>query len=183
MSNKRIVTIICTLIIILFAFGVGQNANAATVESFARVTQIEPVYYTINEPVTTTQEVCRINQVPVYEDSQRDPSTADVAAGAIIGGLLGNQVGGGSGKDAATIIGAIIGAEKAKKPKTERRIIGYRNVEVCEMVTTNSGTIQRKELAYVIVTARYNGIEFTYQTNEMVRIGKRIPVTVTVTPK
>lgn len=156
---------------------------AASVDTFARVVKVDPVYYTIQEPVSQSQEVCRIHQEPVYDEQQGKASTADVAAGAIFGGLIGNSVGGGSGKDAATIIGAIVGADIAKKSKTEKRIVGYRNVEVCEMVTTQSGVITKKELAYNIVTASYNGIELTYQTEQHVRLGTQVPVTVTVTPR
>lgn len=158
---------------------------AATFEAHARVSHVEPVYYTVKEPVTTTQEICRIEQVPVYDEQQREASTADVAAGAIFGGLIGNSVGGGSGKDAATIIGAIVGADIAKKSKTEKRIVGYRNVEVCEMVETNNRYKTRQELSHTIVTASYNGVEFTYsvygKTAEDIGVGDRVPVTVTVT--
>ena len=40
----------------------------------------------------------------------RGNNVAGTAIGAIIGGLLGNQVGGGSGKTAATVLGAVGGA-------------------------------------------------------------------------
>ena len=51
----------------------------------------------------------------------------------IIGGILGNQVGKGDGKDFATIFGAILGAKVAEEGKTKKVIIGYREVEVCEI--------------------------------------------------
>ena len=43
--------------------------------------------------------------------SQGNASTGDVLAGAIIGGVIGNQFGKGKGNDAATVLGAIIGAD------------------------------------------------------------------------
>lgn len=45
------------------------------------------------------------------EVTQRGESTGvGVVGGAVVGGLLGNQIGGGHGKDAATVLGAVGGA-------------------------------------------------------------------------
>ena len=66
-----------------------------------------------------------VNQVPyhievctpghtTYNDAA---SSADVLFGAILGGAIGNQIGGGSGKDAATILGAILGADITNKTR------------------------------------------------------------------
>lgn len=48
-------------------------------------------------------------QVIQVGNNQRT-SGAGVVAGAVIGGLLGNQIGGGSGRDVATVAGAVGGA-------------------------------------------------------------------------
>ena len=80
------------------------------------------------------QESCSIIEVPVYGNSQG--TAADAIAGAIIGGILGNQVGKGDGKDFATIFGAILGAKVAEEGTTKKVIIGYREVEVCEIQQT-----------------------------------------------
>ena len=51
--------------------------------------------------------VCR--NVELQRNS-RDPNRiAGTATGAVVGGLLGNQVGGGSGKKIATVAGAVAG--------------------------------------------------------------------------
>jgi outer membrane lipoprotein SlyB len=42
--------------------------------------------------------------------SNGDGSGLGAAGGAVVGGLLGNQVGGGHGRDAMTVVGAIGGA-------------------------------------------------------------------------
>ena len=121
------------------SLGVAASANAA--QMLVKVLQ-DSDSISSNVVKEVPVKSCRIEQIPVYGTTQSNsnvqPSVADKAAGAIIGGLLGNQVGGGSGKDAATFLGAIIGAEMVDgqmgKPKQQQVITGYRNQEVCEMV-------------------------------------------------
>ncbi len=94
---------------------------------FGRVTYVEPVYS--NTYVDVPQTVCYDVEVPVTGRTQA--STGDVLTGAIIGGAIGNQFGGGSGKDAATVLGAIIGADTANK--AGRQVVtGYRVERQCK---------------------------------------------------
>lgn len=72
---------------------------------------------------TTTQATCAdcgkvtsVNQV----ERQGEGSALGMIAGGVVGGLLGNQVGGGSGKDLATIAGAAGGAYAGRE--VEKRI-------------------------------------------------------------
>jgi len=98
---------------------------------------IEDHYKTMTRQIPSTERICRTVDVPVYGQVQGQASTGDVLAGAIIGGVLGNQVGGGSGKDAATVLGAIVGADVANKNgSTREEITGYRREERCENRTT-----------------------------------------------
>ena len=55
----------------------------------------------------------RITKLEPYE--AQGSKTAGVVTGAVVGGLLGNQVGGGSGKKVATVAGAAGGAYAGKK--------------------------------------------------------------------
>ena len=48
-------------------------------------------------------------QQPVYQAPARANSPIGIATGAVIGGLLGNQVGGGNGRTLATVAGAVGG--------------------------------------------------------------------------
>src|SRR4249919_195143 len=72
------------------------------------VTVTEPVYADVVDivPITQTkdvpQEVCNNQQVQVRQP-ERFGDKDGMVAGALIGGLLGNQVGGGSGKTVATV--------------------------------------------------------------------------------
>lgn len=67
------------------------------------------------------REVCEkrvvTHQMPVKDENQ----VAGTAAGALIGGLLGHQVGGGNGKKAATALGAIAGGLIGKNVQTHKQ--------------------------------------------------------------
>ncbi len=69
--------------------------------------------------------------------SGRDPNRiGGTAAGAVIGGVVGNQVGGGRGRDLATVGGAIAGGAIGRHVQGERQEArGDRVVETrCERV-------------------------------------------------
>ncbi|MEK0362390.1 glycine zipper 2TM domain-containing protein [Pseudomonas sp. CBC3] len=72
---------------------------------FAEVLKVEPVTETIKMPREVCKEVTVTRQKPV-QDQHR---IAGTAVGAVVGGLLGNQVGGGTGKKIATVAGAVGG--------------------------------------------------------------------------
>jgi len=72
---------------------------------FAEVLNVEPVTETIKTPREVCKEVTVTRQKPV-QDQHR---IAGTAVGAVVGGLLGNQVGGGNGKKIATVAGAVGG--------------------------------------------------------------------------
>lgn len=72
---------------------------------FADVLAVDPVKETIKTPREVCREVSVTRQRPV-QDTNR---IAGTAVGAVVGGLLGNQVGGGNGKKIATVAGAVGG--------------------------------------------------------------------------
>jgi uncharacterized protein YcfJ len=80
--------------------------------------------------VPVTEHVCETVNIPIYGGS----NTGDTIAGAIIGGAMGNQFGGGSGKDAMTVLGAIVGADVANR--NSQNVTGYRQKRQCQDVTT-----------------------------------------------
>lgn len=60
-----------------------------------------------------TQVVCRDVQTT---REVRDPNrVAGTAGGAVVGGLLGNQIGSGNGRKAATVGGAVLGGLAGRK--------------------------------------------------------------------
>lgn len=72
----------------------------------ARVLRVKPIYdiVTVNKPETQ----CWNEQVPHYRESSGASYTPAIA-GAILGGVIGNQFGGGKGKDAMTAAGMLLG--------------------------------------------------------------------------
>lgn len=90
-------------------------------QQYATVTQVdlwaEPGAPTLASIVSSkpiivagqTREVCEERTVTHQAPTKDENQIAGTAAGAVIGGLLGNQVGGGNGKKAATALSAIAG--------------------------------------------------------------------------
>jgi len=155
----------------------GASATALADNSFsdrARVISSEPEYETIriNEPV----ERCWNERVHHRGRPGSDSYTPTIA-GAIVGGVVGNQFGKGSGKDAMTVAGALLGAsvgnDLGKRPgrayvSSERR---------CELVDNFR---EHEELVGYRVKYRYNGKIF--HTRTPYDPGRYLDVRVSVAP-
>ncbi|MGI4848464.1 MAG: glycine zipper 2TM domain-containing protein [Janthinobacterium lividum] len=79
----------------------------------------------------------RVESVRAVETRQQ-PSGLGIAAGAIVGGLLGNQVGGGNGRSVATVAGAVGGGFAGNE--VEKRTRTAQTYEV--RVRMENGTIR-----------------------------------------
>lgn len=99
--------------------------------------------YSYDDDRSRYEQVCQRVRVAVpvndgrYRDDYVHPN--QVLGGAIVGGLIGNQIGDGDGRRAATVIGALIGAN-AQKPNSGRNV-HYRTVRQCYTVDTWTGNI------------------------------------------
>jgi uncharacterized protein YcfJ len=92
-------------------------------------------------------ERCWIERQQVSEPSRDKPNVGRGIAGALIGGILGHQVGGGSGKDLATIGGAVAGgAIGANMGRDRSATTSERDVRRCE--TTASSTPEFWDVSY-----------------------------------
>ncbi|SFH66611.1 glycine zipper 2TM domain-containing protein [Modicisalibacter xianhensis] len=87
------------------AFGAYQIQNVDQGVQYADITHVERITQTVETPREVCEDVAVTRQRPV-QDTNR---IAGTAIGAIVGGVLGNQVGGGSGKKIATAAGAVAG--------------------------------------------------------------------------
>lgn len=67
----------------------------------------------------TTVKVGQVKRV-IYSKVEKKPSVMTVLAGAALGGLVGNQFGGGSGKDWATGVGAVLGGVTTDRALTNK---------------------------------------------------------------
>ena len=147
--------------IIAAAILIANSAIAGQVEVDAVVVKVVPQYseVQVNTPIRT----CNIVEVPIYGNTGKT-QTGEVLGGAIIGGILGNQVGGGKGKDAATILGAILGADFANKKGGQQKIVGYKQVEQCEVTYEKTyQTITRCDVTVSIPAIK--GVTHTYVTD------------------
>ena len=190
-----------TLLTLALATGL-VTAGAASAQryygsdyDYARVVDVDPIYGYGNRPVS--REVCYDQPVNYYSNSgpahysggrtYRDGSSTvlPTIAGAVVGGLLGNQVGSGSGRDAATVAGAVIGGTVGHRV-ARRDAYGntyYENVPSrytrverrCQIETTYAGTGSRRPVGYD-VTYVYDGR--TYHTRTATHPGRRIRVEV-----
>ena len=97
--------------------------------------------------------------------------------GGLIGGLVGNQFGGGNGKKALTVAGAILGASIANQASRERHDRFDAHPELC---STEIETREVEEIAGYLVRYRYHGQEFVKRMER--DPGERVRVEVLVTP-
>ncbi|MEM1080996.1 MAG: glycine zipper 2TM domain-containing protein [Pseudomonadota bacterium] len=102
---------------------------------FAPVVNIEPIVVTESVPVQ--REVCWYERDYDTVHYAPDPATSTIA-GAIIGGVIGNQFGGGNGKRALTVAGAALGASVGNSASRQRGVAATRPVQVerCQWETT-----------------------------------------------
>ena len=141
----------------------------------AKVVDVDPIYRDVR--VREAREVCREEPVTerVVHRGRADP--AAVLVGAVIGGVIGHQFGGGRGQDVATAAGAVIGANHAASRT-------YRDGHVTERTTyeTRCETIRpvryERELTGYDVTYKYAGRLYHTRTSE--HPGSRIRVRVDV---
>ena len=123
---------------------------------------IEDVFATVIESTPYTRQVCNNVEVPIYGTVTRQGSATggDVLGGMILGGLLGKGV---TGKDdgaaAGAVLGGIIAADKANKPKTETVITGYKTERQCENITEYKD-VNKKVYDYSIITWTVDGQTF-----------------------
>lgn len=134
-------------------------ASASIAAGIGTVTTVQ-VSYRTEVRQTVIPGPCHIENVPIYRGG--NPVT-----GAIIGGLIGNQFGNGSGKDAATVLGAIIGSGVTNK----KEIVGWKEVRRCEDKTSEQHfTVKDGYRVFYSV----NGRTFSFHTYERFSVGDRI---------
>jgi hypothetical protein len=125
---------------------------------------IEDVFATVVESTPYTRQVCQNVEVPIYGTVTRQgggASGGDILGGMILGGLLGKGVSGeDKGAAAGAVLGGIIAADKANKPRTETVITGYKTERQCENITEYKD-INKKVYDYSIITWTVNGKEYS----------------------
>ena len=114
-------------------------------------------YKTVVKQIPYTEETCRIIDVPVYGNVGKEATPGDILTGAIIGGVIGNNIKGEkNGGAAGAVIGGLIGANKDKK----QGIVGYRQEEQCT-TTTKYSRSSEEVYDYSTVSFSHEGRSYT----------------------
>jgi uncharacterized protein YcfJ len=143
----------------LFGAGVSlaayQNGNFgpqyAEVISAKPITVKEAIYGEVVEvdPITKTvggrREVCEEHFVE-RRRPERFGNKDGTVIGAVVGGLLGNQVGGGNGRKLATVAGVVGGGFAGHE--IDRRHVGGKKYMASERVCHNEDTRHEKTIGY-----------------------------------
>lgn len=121
-------------------------APVAAQEVLARVLTSTAVM----QQVAVPRQVCTTQ--PVIQQTQ--PSGAGAAMGAIAGGAVGHSIGGGSGRDVATVLGIIGGAVLGNRIEGTRDEV--RNVQQCTVQTTYETRVLHYDVIYEYDNKRYS---------------------------
>jgi len=159
-----------------YAYSRGQSK---AVYDYARVISSYPVvrYVTVTTPVKECWD-----DVEHYSVRNREPGQAGKTLfGAIIGGVIGHQIGSGRGNDAATIagslIGAAVGSESGRNRGPSSRSEYSRPVRRC---STNYQEHQEERIDGYDVVYTYHGRK--YSTRTPFDPGDRLKIRVDVRP-
>lgn len=150
---------------------------------YARVTGVEPLRrrVRISEPVRECWD-----EVSYAPDNYSDRAfSSNHVGGTLVGGVLGNQVGSGSGRQVARAAGAIIGGAIGHNVSRERQRQRYgdqtyRDERVVERCETRHRESYEERIDGYDVTYVYAGRE--YHTRMPYDPGDRIRIRVDVTP-
>jgi uncharacterized protein YcfJ len=134
---------------------------------YAMVTNVAEIKETVKTPREVCEDVAVTRQAPVQDEHK----IAGTAIGAVVGGLLGNQIGGGSGKKVATVAGAAAGGYTGNKVQG--------NMQARDTYTTterrcNTVTDSHENVIGYNVTYMLGDQEHTVRMDE--KPGSRIPV-------
>ena len=155
------------------------NRSSQAVYDYARVLSAEPIvrYVTVRTPVKECWEETEYYTV----DHHPARIGGKTILGAIIGGVVGHQFGGGSGKNVATVAGSLIGASVAND--AAHRSAGYGRKEYSRPVTrceTSYRSHEEERVDGYRVIYSYHGQK--YSTRMPNDPGKRLRIRVDIRP-
>lgn len=144
--EKSLLTGIAVGVAIATAGGAIASYKFMDKPQFAEVLNVKP----IKETIRTPREECR-DEVVTHQRAVKDQNRiAGTAIGAVVGGLLGNQVGGGNGKKVATVAGAAAGGYAGNKTQEHlQNNDTYTTTEKrCRTITDTDEKISGYEVRY-----------------------------------
>ena len=141
---------------------------------YARVLDVKPLIRTVEVEIPVRE--CYERPVEVRRERRRG-GLGRVLAGGIIGGVIGRQFGDGSGRDAMTVLGSVVGAASASDDVRRDDRAGTRVEKFCE---TTYEYESRDRVEGFRVLYEYEGR--TYTTRTATDPGDEIRVRVDVRP-
>ena len=150
-----------------YSSGYDNNVHYA----YGEVLDARPIYRTTHRP--RAQEVCWEEPVEYYRRGHGSP--AGTLVGALIGGVVGNQFGSGSGRRAATAAGVLIGAAAGNDASRRGGYVSRGYEQRCEI---RRDWEPARDIVGYDVTYRYRGE--IYQTRTDYDPGDSIRVRVMV---
>ncbi|NKE67084.1 glycine zipper 2TM domain-containing protein [Ramlibacter sp. RBP-2] len=140
------------------------GATAAQAQEVGRVISSTPVI----QQVAVPRQVCAPQPVVV----QQQPATGGGGAviGAVVGGLAGNQIGGGSGRAAATALGVIGGALLGNSIEgSQAQAAQVQNVQQCTTQTVYENRTTGYHVRYEFNGKEYN-VQLPYDPGPTIRL-------------
>lgn len=124
----------------------GGNGQGDVDATLATITGVEPIEEILKTPREVCEQVSVTTQAPVKDDHQ----IAGTAGGAVVGGALGNQIGGGSGKTIVTAAGAVIGGAVGKKVQKDHQTGNTQTTteQKCTTVVDETTTVTGYTVSY-----------------------------------
>jgi uncharacterized protein YcfJ len=160
----------------LVAFNI-TNAIAEQYNVTGVVKSVNPVFQTVSQQIPT--QSCNTVDVPVYGNSGSQGSSVfglDLE-GAIIGGVIGNNVTKNvdNGGAVGALLGGMIGSDRKRN---NQQIVGYRQEQRC---STSYTTQQQQVFSHNDIVVDVEGLTVSARTaRQDVQVGSSIPVTMTL---
>lgn len=164
-----------SLMLAAVAATVAGAAQADTYFDRARVRAVEPQYETVAVP----RNECTQQWVNEARPVSGGRNYGGAVIGGIAGAILGNQVGGGHGREAATAVGAVVGAMAGDNLSNRDRVYGYQDMSR-EVTTCRTVQDVQQQLTGYRVQYEYRGQ--LYSTFMREQPGATLRVRVSVDP-
>jgi uncharacterized protein YcfJ len=194
-TNLKLKLAVAGLLIGVAGSAAANPASRGSGVDYARVVDVTPLVQRVRV-ATPSRECWQETEYQTIRHETRSygpgqggqvQSAVPTIAGGIIGGVIGRQFGGGSGRDAMTAVGALVGASMGNQAAHNRAYpasparVAYEErpvtVQRCETVTSYH---EEERIEGYRVTYVYAGRE--YLTTMASHPGTSIPVRVTVVP-
>jgi uncharacterized protein YcfJ len=156
------------------------GVQAQTFTDTARVRNVTPQYENISVP----RNECTTQWVTEQQPAASSRNYGGLAIGGVAGALLGNQIGGGHGRQAATAVGAVVGALAGENFANQNNWgVGYqqaampqqRQVQSCRTVNDVQSRLTGYQVEYL-----YRGQVYSTVTRE--NPGRTLPIRVSFAP-